>query len=114
LSEWGILPKWPLSRGGLRLVRFGQIGTNVRFCDRYRGRSGHGVALANRSFLTHSVISSPSIDALRKVDLPLFGHGVFLVFSAAGAASVAGGAEAWPDHSITGSERGDFVSQKAS
>ena len=39
----------------------------MRQSGRYRGRSGHGVATANRSFMTHDVISAPQITAVRKV-----------------------------------------------
>jgi len=41
-------------------------GCHIAASGRYWGRSGHGVATANRSFVTRGVISRPSYTALRK------------------------------------------------
>jgi hypothetical protein len=42
-------------------------GCRIEASGRYWGRSGHGVATANRSFMTQSGALPPLIDALRKV-----------------------------------------------
>jgi hypothetical protein len=44
-------------------------GCRIAASGRYWGRSGHGVATANRSFVTHYDILPPSIDALQKSQL---------------------------------------------
>jgi hypothetical protein len=56
-----------------------QSPCNFRLLQQYRGNSGHRADTPNWSFMTHRVISPPSIDAVRKGHFAKGRYGTFAI-----------------------------------